>query len=84
MTPDIDVTDAVTTVTPGDTTPMPLDVLAALDADTLAKVIAAGSGLVARAGDLWDALTEIAETNTARPAIEIITDVALTAALPTP
>ena len=44
--------------------------------------VAAGAGLVAKAGDLWDALLACSHSNTARPAIEVITDIALNAALP--
>lgn len=62
--------------------PSALDVIAQLDPATAAAAVAAGAGLVAKAGDLWDALLACSHTNTARPAIEVITDIALNAALP--
>lgn len=49
-----------------------------------ARAAIAGALLVSKAGDLWAALLKIAESNTARDAIEIVTDVALTAALANP
>ena len=48
----------------------------------LAQVLALGLGFVNRAGDLWDALLKVSDTNTAKPALEVVTDVALRAALP--
>lgn len=57
------------------------DPLADVDPATIRAAVAAGALLVSRAGDLWDALVEIADTNTAKTAIEIVTDVALQAAL---
>lgn len=39
-----------------------------------------GAHLTSRAGDLWDALDQISQANTARAAIEVVTDAALTAA----
>lgn len=49
-----------------------------------ARAAIAGALLVSKAGDLWTALLKIAESNTARDAIEVITDVALSAALTNP
>lgn len=40
------------------------------------------NGLIDRAGDLWDALVAMPDSDPAKAAVEIITDVALTAALP--
>lgn len=53
-----------------------------IDPAAAAHLYVFGATIVARAGDLWDALTQISHTNTARPAIEIVTDAALKAALP--
>lgn len=55
-----------------------------VSADDQARAAMAGALLVARAGDLWDALLKIADSNTARDAIEVVTDVALSAALANP
>jgi hypothetical protein len=49
-----------------------------------ARCVPSAALLVARAGDLWDALLKIADSNTARDAIEVVTDVALSAALANP
>jgi hypothetical protein len=46
-----------------------------------AAILSVAAGLIDHAGDLWDALAAINPANDARPAIEIVTDVALTAAL---
>ena len=59
----------------------PADLLAGLDPAAIRAAVHAGALLVGRAGDLWEALTAISSTNTARPALEIVTDVALQAAL---
>lgn len=59
-----------------------VELLAALDPPMAAAVITAAVGIVERAGDLWDALLVCSPSNTARPAIEILTDIALTSALP--
>ncbi len=45
------------------------------------KAIALGSLMVDRAGELWDALVEVAPTNTAKPLLDKIVDTALTVAL---
>lgn len=58
-----------------------LATLAAIPADQLAAAVTAGAQFAERAGDLYAALEEIAPTNTARAAVEIVTDIALTAAL---
>lgn len=49
--------------------------------EQMGRAVLVGAALVARAGDLWDALTAIPDHDDARPSIEIVTDVALTAAL---
>lgn len=41
-----------------------------------------GEALITRAGDLWDALVAMPDTDPAYPAVEIVTDAVLTAALP--
>ncbi len=61
--------------------PTPADLLATLDPDAVRAAVHAGAMLVGRAGELWAALVEISDANTAKPAIEIVTDVALQAAL---
>lgn len=66
--------------TPGDPAPI-LAALAAIDPDEARKAVAAGALLVSKAGELWDALTSVAESNTAKPLLDKIVDVALTVAL---
>lgn len=60
---------------------VPVNPLADLDPAAMRAAVMAGAALAARASDLQDALAAIATSNTARPAIRIVTDVALTAAL---
>ena len=50
----------------------------------LLMAIRAGAELANKAGPLWEALVGISLQNTARPAIEIVTDIALRAALDMP
>jgi len=59
--------------------PSTADLLAAIPPERLAWAIAVGATLASRAGDLYAALEDIALSNTARPAIEIVTEVALSA-----
>lgn len=59
--------------------PSATDLLAAIPPEHLAWAIAVGATLASRAGDLYAALEDIALSNTARPAIEIVTEVALSA-----
>jgi len=47
--------------------------------EQVAWAITVGATLASRAGDLYAALEDIALSNTARPAIEIVTEVALSA-----
>lgn len=55
----------------------PPSLLDDMDEDTLMAAVTAGAALAASAGDLWAALAAVSVTNTARPAIEILTGVAL-------
>lgn len=64
--------------------PLPIQALAASDPEATSRAVAAGALLVERAGALWDALLEVAPTNTAKPLLDQIVDVALTAALDQP
>jgi len=73
-----------TSVTPLTGLPLPeapstVDLLAAIPPERLAWAITVGATLASRAGDLYAALEDIALSNTARPAIEIVTEVALSA-----
>ena len=92
-----DGTATVTTVATGATAtvdwPLPTpepeatlleQLVAAVGMDAVVKAVAAGAGLADRAGELFDALGEVSVQNTARPAIEIVTDIALDAALTPP
>lgn len=63
-----------------DPTPV-LAALAAMDPADARKAVAAGALLVSKAGDLWDALLGVSESNTAKPLLDKIVDVALTVAL---
>lgn len=67
---------------PGDpVAPDPLrELVDQLGVEGVTRSAVLGADLAGRAGDLWDALAAIAPANTARPAIEIVTDSALTAA----
>lgn len=58
-----------------------LALLGETDPANMARAIAAGALLVSKAGVLWDALLEVAPSNTAKPLLDQIVDVALTAAL---
>ena len=91
-----DGTATVTTVATGATAtvdwPLPApepeatlleQLVAAVGMDAVVKAVAAGAGLADRAEDLEIALGAISGSNTARDAIEIVTDVALGAALGT-
>lgn len=57
------------------------DLLSTLEPETLVRVINIGAGFVQQAGPLWDALVLMSEDDPAYRAIQIVTDVALTAAL---
>lgn len=65
----------------GPPTPTVQEVIDAMDPEGLVKVLAVGAGLVQNAGGLWDALIAIPEEDPAYQAVQIVTDVALTAAL---
>lgn len=54
--------------------------VATLGVDGVVRSAVLGADLASKAGDLWDALSAISLANTARPAIEIVTDSALVAA----
>ena len=58
------------------------DKLAKLDPAQAEAVVTLGLGLIDKAGDLYSALAKMSASNTARPAIDLITDAVLTAALP--
>ena len=73
---------AAEVVYPGDPVPAWEQTLDALDPEIRAAAIVAAAALVGRAGDLWTAYGSCSPSNTARPALQILTDVALTAALP--
>jgi len=53
--------------------------LSTIPPEHLEWAITVGATLASRAGDLYAALEDIALSNTARPAIEIVTEVALSA-----
>jgi len=53
--------------------------LSTIPPEHLEWAITVGATLAYRAGDLYAALEDIAMSNTARPAIEIVTEVALSA-----
>lgn len=55
--------------------------VAAVGADGILTSAVLGATLAGRAEDLWTALAGIAEGDTARPAVEIVTDAAITAAI---
>lgn len=48
----------------------------------MTAILSLAGNMVNKAGELWDALNNISLSNDARPAIEIVTDAALQAALP--
>jgi hypothetical protein len=60
----------------------PLEQLMALPAPMRTAILTFAKEMVLGAGGLWDALADIPEEDPSHPAIEIITDAALTAALP--
>lgn len=62
--------------------PAPVDIaglLAETDPEHVAWAVTVGATLASRAGDLYAALEDISLANTARPAIEIVTDSVLAA-----
>ena len=59
-----------------------IDKLSQLPPEQAEAVMSLGLGLIDKAGDLYSALTKMSASNTARPAIDLITDAVLTAALP--
>lgn len=61
--------------------PDPLAILTALPPAQAEALVRLGVGLASDAGALWDALEQIAPTNTARPSIDIITHHAVEAGL---
>ena len=63
-------------------TPSAIDQLASLDPPMAEAVLAAAAGFVNRAGDLWDAFVAMPSEDPAADAVGIVTDIALTAALP--
>ena len=70
-------------IQPADTPPPPDPMALLVEAVGLDGALAAailGATLAGRADDLWTALAGIAEGDTARPAVEIVTDAAITAA----
>lgn len=62
--------------------PGPLEVLQQKDPKQLEAILTLAGIMVEKADDLWNALSAISYENDARPAIEIVTDAALQAALP--
>lgn len=54
---------------------------AALPPEQATAILDLSTGLIDRAGDLWDALVDIAPGNTAKPFADIVTHEVLTAAL---
>ena len=57
------------------------DKLAKLDPAQAEAVVTLGLGLVMQAGPMWDALSKMSATNTARPVLDVIVTVALDAGL---
>lgn len=72
------VNNIVETVSPEEAV---LALLANIPPEAVASAVSAGALLVAKAGDLWDALLKVADSNTAKPLLDKIVDVALTVAL---
>ena len=57
------------------------DKLAKLAPEQAEAVVTLGLGLVMQAGPMWDAMTKMSPTNTARPVLDVIVTVALDAGL---
>jgi len=60
----------------------PQEQFAALAPGQAEAVLTVALGLVSQAGELWDALTAIPSDDPSKPSLDIITSVALEAALP--
>lgn len=58
------------------------EILAALPPAEAAAIVDLSSQLLTQAGPLWEACSQIALTNTARPALELLSATVLVAALP--
>ena len=57
------------------------DKLAKLAPEQAEAVVTLGLGLVMQAGPMWDAMTKMSASNTARPVLDVIVTVALEAGL---
>jgi len=67
---------------PDEQPPTVAELLEAMDPAKAKAILEAAGGFVNRAGDLWNAFVEMDPTDQAHDAIGIVTDIALTAALP--